>query len=230
MYSSSSVTTSLYFSLFIQFITGLIGLYTVYLPLDKEYYILKEILALETAVQFIEGLFYIWFALNLSKYKDITKFRYYDWVITTPTMLLSTIALFEYEKYKKERQNTTHLTLHNFIYSNKNTITTIFFSNFFMLLFGYLQEIGILDIFSSSILGFIAFGYLFYTIYDKYVVNNSVESYYLYLFNLIVWGTYGIAAMLDNAPKNTLYNILDIISKNFYGLYLVYKIYAIKSS
>jgi len=31
---------------------------------------------------------------------------------------------------------------------------------------------------------------------------------------------YGIAALFKNVIKNTMYNILDIFSKNFYGLFI----------
>ena len=45
---------------------------------------------------------------------------------------------------------------------------------------------------------------------------------------LSIWGLYGIAAMFNNNIKNTSYNLLDIVSKNFYALYLSYKIYNLK--
>ena len=37
-----------------------------------------------------------------------------------------------------------------------------------------------------------------------------------------VWGLYGVAAMTDLKTKNISYNILDIVSKNFYGLFIYY--------
>ena len=42
------------------------------------------------------------------------------------------------------------------------------------------------------------------------------------LFTL--WIFYGVAAMLPDVPKNICYNTLDIFSKNFYGLFIYYKI------
>jgi len=46
----------------------------------------------------------------------------------------------------------------------------------------------------------------------------------LFLFVFIVWSIYGVAAMMPTPYKNISYNILDIIAKNFYGLYIYYKI------
>ena len=41
---------------------------------------------------------------------------------------------------------------------------------------------------------------------------------------LLIWALYGVAAYFDHIPKNISYNILDVISKNFYGLYIFFKI------
>ena len=35
---------------------------------------------------------------------------------------------------------------------------------------------------------------------------------------------YGIAAMMPTPYKNISYNMLDIVAKNFYGIYIYYKI------
>jgi hypothetical protein len=37
-----------------------------------------------------------------------------------------------------------------------------------------------------------------------------------------VWSLYGVAAIMPYYWKNIGYNILDIFSKNFFGLYLAY--------
>ena len=39
-----------------------------------------------------------------------------------------------------------------------------------------------------------------------------------------VWAIYGIAAIMEPSTKNTMFNILDILAKNFMGLYLYYRI------
>ena len=40
----------------------------------------------------------------------------------------------------------------------------------------------------------------------------------------ICWFMYGISAMFDPIRKNISYNMLDIVAKNFYGLFIYYKI------
>jgi bacteriorhodopsin len=92
-----------------------------------------------------------------------------------------------------------------------------------MLFFGYLGEIEAIDIKLSLILGFFFFGMTFYIIYKNYAVKskNAIKLFY---YVMIVWGLYGIAAIMSPYAKNTAYNILDIFAKNFFGLYLYYRI------
>ena len=66
--------------------------------------------------------------------------------------------------------------------------------------------------------GFIFFIWNFYIIYDEFGKNNEKTKKLFYIL-FIVWGSYGIGAMLNNQPKNLSYNILDIIAKNFYGFF-----------
>ena len=96
--------------------------------------------------------------------------------------------------------------------------------NFLMLLFGYLGETNILSKYYSIFIGFIFFFLSFYTIWIHFAIHTNISSY-LFIFLFITWILYGFAAILPTIPKNILYNILDIIAKNFYGLFIVYKIY-----
>jgi len=34
------------------------------------------------------------------------------------------------------------------------------------------------------------------------------------------WSLYGVAAVFPNIAKNSMYNLLDIVSKNFYSVFL----------
>jgi bacteriorhodopsin len=40
----------------------------------------------------------------------------------------------------------------------------------------------------------------------------------------VFWSLYGIVAMLPYTLKNTIYNVLDLFAKNFFGLFLSYLI------
>ena len=62
------------------------------------------------------------------------KYRYYDWVFTTPIMLLNTIVYFEYnnglnEKTNNNSSNDTPLTIENFIKDNLHNVGLIFLYN-----------------------------------------------------------------------------------------------------
>ena len=75
----------------------------------------------------------------------------------------------------------------------------------------------------SIIIGFIFFFLAFKYIYDKFVLNNE-KNKKLFYFVFIIWSLYGLAAFFPDIQKNSCYNILDLISKNFYGLLIYYKI------
>lgn len=218
------VKNSMLISLITQFITLIIGIFMQFKNVSKTNYILKYALGLENFVQLIEGTFYLWFSYfsnkNIDKI-DIAKYRYYDWFFTTPTMILSTIVFFEYNNSIK---NNNILTFKKFIYNNYYKIIELFSYNFLMLFFGYLQEINIINIFISTFFGFIFFYLLFYKIYTYFTIFSK-NNYKIFYFMLFIWSLYGFAAMFSFKIKNTLYNILDIFSKNFYGLFLAYIIY-----
>ena len=215
MISSSLVRKSVLFSLFVQLTTGIIQLFGLFLNLAKKDQILKSILALETIVQFIEAVFYTWLAYGLYKLKDVTSRRYYDWMLTTPTMLLATIIYF---KYLEKRE----FTFFEFLENNKTNIFKIFGYNWGMLLFGYLGEIKKLTLNTAIPIGFIFFGLSFDEIFTNYVTTQEASKLFYFLF--FVWSLYGVAAVLSTNAKNLMYNLLDIVSKNFYGLFIFYKI------
>ena len=220
MINNKLVSKTIYFSLFVQIVTTLISLDGLNYNLNKEDSILKIILILEAFVQLIEGLFYVWVIYALKDLKIMTPRRYIDWFITTPTMLFTTIVFME---YLKQKENNNYFTLSDFIKNHKQNIIIILSCNFFMLLFGYLGEIKLLNNNLSVSLGFIFFFITFKVIYDNYAKYNEL-SYKLFIFLIIIWGLYGIAALMPLVNKNISYNLLDIISKNFYGLFIYYYI------
>ena len=106
---------------------------------------LIDILTLENVSQAIEAIFYSYIAFTLSKldYNTVTPKRYFDWVITTPVMLITTILFMDYEIKKKN--NEKPLRLLEFLKQNKNIVLKIVFYNFMMLVFGYLGETGLMN-------------------------------------------------------------------------------------
>jgi hypothetical protein len=207
----------------IQIITGLMQLGGLTITLEEQDYILKQLLVLEMFVQIIEGIFYAWLIKSFNDIENITKFRYYDWFFSTPLMLISLIIYLIY--LRRENDMTEEkLDLFNLIKQNKKILIEILVLNALMLLFGYLNEIGILDKPTAVILGFIPFFMMFKLIYDNFA-KYTPEGLRLFKYFVVVWGLYGIAALTDYDIKNASYNILDLFSKNALGIYYSYIVF-----
>ena len=216
------IKQSIYLSLFIQIVTTLISLNGFDIQLQEKDYILYDILKLEALVQLVEAVFYIWVIYALKDLKLMTPRRYMDWFITTQTMLFTTIIFMEYLRYEKNGQKQFRLS--ECIEDNPEYIIKIVIFNQCMLVFGYLGETGIINKEVSITVGFMFFFYNFYIIYERYAKHTDL-GIKLFIFLIIIWSLYGVAAYMNIKIKNLMYNCLDIISKNFYGLYIYYYIY-----
>ena len=217
-----SVQSSMIISLIVQLIIFAISVKTQFIRVESKDIILKDALFLENIVQFVEICFYVWFATILAKQigaSNIARYRYMDWILTTPTMILSTIAYFHYNNIDSK----TGFRIHEFAKSNWKTICKLFAYNWCMLLVGYLQELNVISVISSTIVGFTCFGLLFYGMYHNYA-SLSLKNVPVFTVMFLLWASYGIVSLNSNKTKNILYNVLDVFSKNFYGLFLVYTI------
>jgi hypothetical protein len=223
MAKSSLVYNTLLFSIVIQIVAGIISAYALTLPLKDEHSVYRELLGLDTVVQFIEASFYAIFIYFFSTIGNMATIRYYDWFITTPIMLFTTIALFRYNSLTcvKRREK---FNIIDFAKENKSSVIFILVTNFLMLLSGYLGELKYISVPVATIVGFIFFGLSFYRMYTDYALLDSSNLNYYYLFTGL-WALYGVAYLFNDSLKNTAYNILDIFSKNVYGLLLVYVIW-----
>jgi bacteriorhodopsin len=204
---------SAYASLFTQAITGLVDIYGLTIDVEKEFEIFKQLLALETGVQIIEFIFYIWLVTQIKKNKNITKYRYFDWAITTPIMLITLMAYYSGET-----------SLKTFFEKHKGIVAQVISLNTIMLIIGFLGEQELIDTKITATLGFIPF-IIYYRIIFTNFVKNTTKSKALFWYFFIVWSLYGVAAYLPYEIKNTSYNILDLFSKNFFGLFLVYYVW-----
>jgi len=231
IFTKKLVEKTIWFSLIMQLITSIIPIHAFFIKLPENDKILSDILGLETIVQFVEMIFYIWIASSVLNVNKMASRRYIDWFITTPMMLLSTIMFMKYRETKETKDNDNDnddldkkpLTTKNFLTDNKENILLIFGYNLLMLLFGYLGETNVISNYISIPIGFIFFIKSFEIIYKNYA-NKTLQGEKLFLFLTIIWGLYGVAATFSTNLKNVSYNVLDIISKNFYGLYIYYEI------
>lgn len=212
--------TSLIASIVIQLITGLIEFGSLFLKVPLEYTFLKQMMLLELFVQLIEGSFYVYWLYHFKTILNITPKRYFDWVITTPTMLLNLIFYLIFLKYK----DTETLDFFTLFKSEFNTISIILVLNWLMLLFGYLGETSVIPVILGVFLGFIPFFIYYYIIYKKYALLTNDGSI-LFFYFVFFWSLYGLAAVLPYKLKNMCYNILDLFAKNFFGIFLTYLLF-----
>jgi hypothetical protein len=203
-------------SLIIQIITGLFDYYVLRKDVPSELKLLKELLWVEFIVQLIEGSFYIWMVMNFAHIKNITPNRYFDWVITTPTMLL-TYSLFLI--YLRGEEKDKDKGMKELIKENWKILLPIVLLNFLMLLFGYLGEMKVLTTVVANICGFIPFLIYFGLIYYYFAKDFLLGRQTFWVFSGL-WFLYGVAAFFPYYLKNSCFNILDLFAKNFFGIFI----------
>ena len=214
---------TLVISIIVQIITGIIEIGAFFVKVPTIYSLIKQLLILELVVQFIEGSFYFWLAYNFTKVLNVTPKRYIDWVITTPTMLI-TLIMYLIFLNKKVENKTGEMEFFTLFKENSNVIIPVLILNWLMLLFGYLGEIKAIPVLLGVFLGFIPFLIYYYIIYINYVTQNASEKLLFWYF-FFFWSLYGFVAILPYYVKNSFYNILDLFAKNFFGIFLSYIIF-----
>ena len=235
---NSILHSSLLFSIVVQVVTGVIELLAFFVKTTPGMALIRQLLGLELAVQAVEGAFYAWLYFNIDRVRNITPKRYADWAITTPTMLVTLVAYIIYLNTDKGNGKVS-LSLIQILRENAVPIAQILGLNWLMLLFGYLGEVGVIPLVTGVALGFAPFIAYFYIMYERFIandannvndINNNVNrdnvSLKIYAYFLVFWSLYGIVAVLPYALKNTIYNVLDLFSKNFFGIFLSYLIVA----
>ena len=96
----------------------------------------------------------------------------------------------------------------------------ILFFNYGMLASGYLGEQGIIDKVPANLIGFLFFASLYYFIYANYLKNKyNFNNKILYLSFLFLWALYGVLYFQDDVVKNIGFNLLDLFSKCFVGIF-----------
>ena len=215
---------TLIISIVVQIITGIIEIGAFFVIVPSVYSLIKQLLMIELIVQFFEGTFYLWLTYNFTKVLNVTPKRYLDWVITTPTMLI-TLMIYLIYLNKKEENKTNELELFTILKENSSIFIPVVLLNWLMLLFGYLGEMKTIPVLLGIFLGFIPFLIYFYMIYVNYVTQNT-SGYLLFWYFFFFWSLYGIVAVLPYYVKNSFYNILDLFAKNFFGLFLSYIIFS----
>jgi bacteriorhodopsin len=208
-------------SLIIQLVVGVIDYLALKIELDSKDQLLKDLLEVELFVQIIEFVFYVWLIYYFNQVsRNITPFRYLDWAVTTPLMLITLSAFLQHDGTASNR-------LIDFVSNHTASIVQIVLLNAAMLLCGLIGEFGYLSHYTSTALGFIPFALNFKYIKETFLPSSedTFKNAVFYWF-VFFWALYGVFALMKYTTKNTGYNILDIFSKNFFGLFLAYIIWS----
>lgn len=188
-----------------------------------------QLLLIEFVVQIIELIMYIALAyLSFQSMSLFTKYamllRYVDWMITTPTMLVTLMAFLSTED-----------TLPSFFKRYMNEIIAVLCLNVFMLVSGGISEtIAFKPVNPKSSchrhrwihLGFYPFLLMFSLIYHIFSkeIHSDDFKYFLFFWFVVLWSMYGIVAFSSFTTRNISYNILDIFSKNITSLFLIWQL------
>jgi len=199
-------------SIIVQILTGIVILYALFksgrLPLGSV--LLRDLLILEGSVQLVELLFYIYIVFTLNSHtslKSMASKRYVDWVVTTPVMLITLAAYFS---------GTFDMNFRTFWKQNSQRLISMMAANELMMVFGLMGELGALPMGIATVAGFFAFALAFRILYSF----TTPDSRTIFWIVTAVWTVYGIAYMFPPVAKNTTYNFLDLVAKNFFGVYL----------
>ncbi len=170
----------------------------------------RHILNLETCISVVAAFFYSRFVSDFGegeiKFKKLNVIRYTDWAITTPIMILVLCLALLFN------DNKGALSFGSFF--------IILVLNYLMLLSGYAGETGRVSRRSANIIGFGFFALMYGYIY-KILISNSKNFDNKLLFSafLVLWMGYGILYEYDDITKNVGYNVLDLFSKCFVGIF-----------
>ena len=188
---------------------------------------IRHIMNLETCISVVAGYFYGLFVDKINKaekeakeakennedskeselpLEKINDMRYTDWAISTPLMLLVLCMVLGME--------------------NKITVTFLPFVgilalNFLMLGSGYLGELGKLSVTMANAIGFVFFFFMYGIIWKIYMTSSKVTTQSQVIFWLFVglWALYGVFYQMPQMTKIFGYNILDLLSKAFVGIF-----------
>lgn len=201
-------------SLAVQAATGAASVAGLFLPYRRdEAGALRTIFFLELSSQVIE---FLWYAAAVARRRAIVTWtRYADWVVSTPLMLVSLAFFFTLRGGEPRVERALA----------RGALWCALAFNQLMLSVGLAIEVGGVDRRRGVAAGTLALVGSF-TSLGRFVVGSDAWSVAVFYTVYAVWSLYGAAALLSHARKNVAYNALDVVSKNCYGIVLLF--YAVR--
>lgn len=207
----SIVRTSAIASLVAQLLIGAITSVGFFLEVKSEQdrEDLNTILAFEVSSQVIE---FLWYTVVLVMSQTITaRLRYIDWVLSTPVMLISLAMFFQHRDPTSPSSSVLSVFESYEIYACLGV-------NWIMLAFGFAME----SMWISDMVGLLGGGLSLVGSFTFLAVLTPIDtmSHILFWVTFAVWALYGVAAAFNDVTKNVMYNAIDVVSKNCFGLFL----------
>lgn len=134
----------------------------------------------------------------------VQRWRYLDWLLTTP-LLLRTFHLLAEEKGWEEEAN----------------IAILF--NILMIIAGYMAEFTDQNTEMWYWFGFVCLGVVLVYVYrwNDYLQTQGVDTKELPVYFFLGWSMYGVGAGIgNNQTRQTLFNVLDLVNKGLYSISL----------
>lgn len=175
--------------------------------------VLTSMLVLDTVVQAVELLFYVTF---VARGGLDNVYRYLDWMITTPLMLVSLLAFVLYDADPT-------LSLHAMWSLHATRIALVVVLDECMLACGALAERGLAPPRLTVGVGFVPF--VTFVALLAQATSTAFGGILVALVTLL-WSGYGVAALARPDTRAIAYNLLDIVSKNIYGVVIALYILA----
>ena len=192
-------------SLAMQLAIGAVTASALFLPPPEGESGITTVVAVEAVSQAIE---FAWYAVAVARRKAIlTWTRYIDWFFSTPVMIVSTMMFF-FVRSGKEVGG---------VLSSPALYVSLAL-NWAMLACGLAVELGKSPLYGVVFVGSVFFVASFVSLATQVPEDRLSEGVFYAMF--AVWALYGVAALFSDTAKNVSYNALDIVSKNFYGVFL----------
>jgi bacteriorhodopsin len=168
-------------------------------------------LFLDVFVQVVEVVYYTGVVFFYPR--PPTYMRYADWFVSTPIMMTGSMI---FNAFLGNRQ----LTVGGYIEVHGGATLVVVALNAAMLAFGLAAELKVLPVPRAVACGTAAFLAEYAFVYATVPTTNW--GYIILSGQAFIWSLYGVAALLPYAPKNVMYNGLDVLAKNAYGVILVF--------